>query len=122
MRLARLAMFIMGFIIVIAITKGALVLLIPILAIMIPIIAIVSFSPIGKAIAQSINGGVINNSGISVNDFNQLKEKYEKLEDEMNKMREAMIFQDTKKISAANSNSEENKIKANNQINLEKNL
>ena len=79
MRLARLAMFIMGFIIVIAITKGALVLLIPILAIMIPIIAIVSFSPIGKAIAQSINGGVINNSGISVNDFNQLKEKYDEV-------------------------------------------
>lgn len=135
MRLTRLALLILGIFLIVGIAEGTLKLIIPILALMIPIIAIVAYSPIGKSIAGSLNGNpVTNSSEVSANEFNQLKDKYEKLEsrfneyeDEMNKMREALIFSDNdilsrKKISSSPVNSEEQKINNNKQINLEKTL
>jgi hypothetical protein len=121
----RTAMIILGIVLIVGIAKGTIALMIPILAIMIPIIAIISHSPIGKAIAESISG---NSSGVSAQEFIQLKEKYNNLEsrfneydEEMNRMREAIIFAEPKKISAS-SESSEHKNKINQQINLEKTL
>src|SRR5687768_5174777 len=129
MGIPRTALIVLGIVLIVAIEKGTMGLLIPIFALMIPIIAVIAFSPIGRAIANSINGNLGNTSGVSGHEFNQLKEKCDRLEkklndydDEMNKMREALIFSDSKKISASSVNSEENKVNLINRINLEKTL
>jgi hypothetical protein len=129
MRLAKIAIMMLGFVMIVGIAKGAIALLIGLFAVMIPLIAVVAYSPIGEAIAKSIGGTDYNSSGVSAGEFNQLKDKHDRLEsrfkeyeDEMNKMREALIFSDNKKILTSTGSSEENKIKLNNQINLEKTL
>lgn len=81
------------------------------LALMIPIILIVVFSPIGRAWANRINGNSFNNS-----DYQDLKNKYSLLEskleeyhNELNKMRESIIFYESKKLDTSHiySNSSE---------------
>ena len=130
MTIPRIAIIVFGIVMISAFENGALATLIPIFGILAGIIAIVAFSPIGKAIANNISGQTgLNANGVSVGEFNNLREKCQRLEDklntyedEMNKMREAIIFSDTKKISVSAGSSEENKSIINKQINLEKTL
>ena len=87
------------------------------LALFIPITIFICYSPIGKAIASLISGQS-NVSGNSSHDIEDLKTKYNYLQNKLNdyekeveKMRETIVFYDSKKIDIAKSN-----------ISLEKNL
>jgi hypothetical protein len=126
MRLARTALMVLGVVLIVGIAKGAFIFLGIIFALMIPILAILLYSPLGESLSNEIKNS--NGSGVSLNEFNQLKDKYDRLEnrfneyeEEMNKMREALIFSDNRKISTSTDSSEE-KNKLNKQINLEKTL
>lgn len=93
-----------------------------VLALMIPLIAIIAFSPIGRAIASLINGdskintySLFSFSQVNKKEFENMKQKYAKLEQKINdydaeftKMRESIIFYDNKKISTNNSSNTEN--------------
>ena len=79
-----------------------------ILALCIPIVAIICFSPIGRAIADSISGKTTY-SGDSYREIEDLKNKYNNLEyklaetqKEMETLRESVIFYDSKKIKSSN--------------------
>lgn len=85
-----------------------------ILALCIPIVAIFCFSPIGKAIATSISGKTTY-SGDSYREIDELKNKYNNLEyklaetqREMDKLRESVVFYDSKKIKSNNISLEKN--------------
>lgn len=92
-----------------------------IIALMIPIVAIISFSSIGKAIAQAI---IVNSGASSINNNNKIAELEKRIneqETELTKLREIVIFNDKKSIQVSdNSKNELNRI--NQSINLEKNL
>lgn len=87
------------------------------LVFLIPITIFICYSPIGKAIASLISG----QSSSSINSYSEiqdLKIKYDQLqnklidyEKEVEKMRETIVFYDSKKIDVAKSN-----------ISLEKNI
>ncbi|MEK7432834.1 MAG: hypothetical protein AABZ74_06865 [Cyanobacteriota bacterium] len=90
-----------------------------IMALMIPLVIIIAFSPIGKAIASLITGGPVNTYSLfsfskdSKNEIQLLKEKCNFLErkmkeydEELDKMREIIVFSDNKKIQIDNTNEE----------------
>ena len=75
------------------------------LALLIPITLIVCFSPIGKAIANAISGKTTY-SGDSYTEIQDLKNKYNYLqskiddyEKEVEKLRETVVFYDSKNIN-----------------------
>lgn len=87
-----------------------------VLALMIPIIVIIAFSPIGRAIASLINGdskintySLFSFSQVNKKEFEEMKQKYAQLEQKINeydsefiKMRESIVFYENKKISTNN--------------------
>lgn len=93
------------------------------LALMIPIVIIVLFSPLGRAWANKINSQ--SGTSHSNNDYQELKNKYHQLEskleeyyEEINKMRESIIFYESKKLNPITQEVEVDDIKR--KINLEK--
>lgn len=91
---------------------------------LIPIIAILSYSQIGKAIAEAIRA----NSGVGEPGNAQLQKKYEELaakvadhEEELNKLREIIIFNEEKLTRNLNSAPDLKKLnQSNRHINLDK--
>lgn len=67
-----------------------------VLALLIPIVAIVSFSPIGRAIAGNINKSVTNSNNREIdelkNQFKSLENKVAEYEQEISSLRESVIF------------------------------
>lgn len=105
-----------------------------VLALMIPIVVILSFSPIGKALAALITGKSVNTYSLfsfsknEENEIHLLKEKYNNLEkkmyeyeEEMSKMREMIIFSDNKKLSFQNNSTENIEEQPKKKIDLTKN-
>lgn len=96
-----------------------------VLALMIPLIAIIAFSPIGRAIASLINGdskintySLFSFSQVNKKEFEEMKQKYAKLEQKINdydaevtKMRESIVFYENKKISTNNSSNNQDEKK-----------